>query len=261
MSIKTSGLCVDVSTLVATHVAVDVAEDVPRTIANLAAWWRGDSNYTLDTGVSAWADKQNGWVLSQGTGSQQPTYTAANANFNGQPTLDFVSSSSQYVESTSAFANDIDNEPITVVAAVRHTLSTGVGAIFAQGYTASSGPFLVLRRNATTQEWLSNDTVANQTIAGSATVTSAAGVVAVTYDWDGTNSLQLWWSGSKDGSPATVTRVPTSAIDTFSIGALVRSTVSNFLDAEVAEVCVYKRVITDAEMATLTAYMNARYGL
>lgn len=68
------------------------AEQDPLTIlgANLFAWWRADTGITIDTGISDWADKSgNDHNLVQGTTSAQPTFVAADSNWNNQPSVSF----------------------------------------------------------------------------------------------------------------------------------------------------------------------------
>lgn len=57
-------------------------------------WLRSDLGITLNsTTVAAWADQSgNGHNVSQGTGANQPTYNASDANYNGRPSLQAATS-------------------------------------------------------------------------------------------------------------------------------------------------------------------------
>lgn len=78
---------------------------VPTAISGLAGWWRGDLLVTESSlAVSAWGDSSGSGdanrVLVQATGGKKPTLTASNAAANNQATIDFVSASSQQLDST-----------------------------------------------------------------------------------------------------------------------------------------------------------------
>lgn len=66
----------------------------PLSIAWDLAFWAEDPSWTNPgdgNAVSQWDDASgNGLHLTQGTGSQQPTYRASTAAFNGQPTVEFA---------------------------------------------------------------------------------------------------------------------------------------------------------------------------
>jgi len=51
-------------------------------------WWRSDLGVTLNVAaVSSWLGQKVGYDLAQGTGSDQPAYSASDANFNGVPSI------------------------------------------------------------------------------------------------------------------------------------------------------------------------------
>jgi hypothetical protein len=61
----------------------------------LVLWLRSSLGITIGTGVSAWADQSGyGNNFVQATGGLQPTYTAVNGNFNGQPSVNPVAAGS-----------------------------------------------------------------------------------------------------------------------------------------------------------------------
>jgi hypothetical protein len=61
----------------------------------LTLWLRADLGITIGTGVSAWADQSGyGNTFTQATGGLQPTYTAVNGNFRGQPSVNPVAAGS-----------------------------------------------------------------------------------------------------------------------------------------------------------------------
>lgn len=75
-----------VSTLV---IAGGSAPVTPVTIlgSKAVAWWRSDLGITLGTGVSAHTDQIGAVNLAQGTAGSQPAYNAADAAFNGRPSI------------------------------------------------------------------------------------------------------------------------------------------------------------------------------
>lgn len=66
------------------HASFSPSTDVP----SLVNWWRADTN-TIGTGVSQLTDKKGSVNLTQGTGANQPTYNAADGNYNGRDTISF----------------------------------------------------------------------------------------------------------------------------------------------------------------------------
>jgi hypothetical protein len=60
------------------------------TSATVVGWWRSDRGIITGTGVAAWENQANvggGTQWAQGTGANQPAYTASDPVFNNRPSL------------------------------------------------------------------------------------------------------------------------------------------------------------------------------
>ena len=100
----------------------------PTDIAGCALWLRADLGITLGTGmaVASWDDQgpsgDSNRNVSQSTPSQQPTLTPPDLNYNGNPTVKFISSSSTLL--TSGLWSSRISQPTTWVV-VGHNTATG----------------------------------------------------------------------------------------------------------------------------------------
>lgn len=205
---------------------------VPRALPNILAWYRSDQGVTIATGVSQWNDiSGNNNNLTQGTGAAQPTLTASNASFNNRPTI--ASTGTQGLTATLT-----TTEPFTV---------WYVGTLAASGTMISN--------QATT--WYSNDTGANTGITSG--VAAAVGPRALT----GANSIvaiagtsgQVWVNQHTGG-----TVVNTGLTGGTSIFVLNGSTLAQGGNT-LAELAIWSRALTQAEIDALNTYAHNRYGI
>lgn len=235
-------------------------KEVPETIADLAAWWRADSGVTLDTGVSAWVDKTGVYTASQGTGSQQPAYDSSDANFGGEPSLNFASASSQFLRCDAAIAFLAGGGALTSLAVIRRTTSADQGVVSC-GDASDAGHYYMMRLEPGGQ---GNQHIFRRSDGASTDVASTTGtgdsdsyyfIQAV----DGAGAVTMRTDGSADGT-GTNTRAPTGQ-DVAVIGALERTSLSNYFNGDIAELIFYTRKLETAEMQSLEAYVAARYGI
>lgn len=115
---------------------------VPRTVAGLLAWYRGDLGVTNVGGrASAWADQSGtgdaNKNLVQATAGNRPTITAADANFNNQTTLALNSAHPDILIPTGNWAVAMA-QPITIYSVHLVTSLAGQVAYYDDNVTPNS---------------------------------------------------------------------------------------------------------------------------
>jgi hypothetical protein len=105
----------------------------PRSLSGLVMWLTSRAGAS----ASAWSDQSGqGNNATGGGGAANPTFSASDANWHNQPSLTF--SAGQFMSITSAPSLQITG-PLTIVAAVRSTNTTGFNTLISKG--ASSCEF------------------------------------------------------------------------------------------------------------------------
>ena len=222
------------------------------------AWWRADSGVTIGTGASDWLDRTGNYLVSQATGSQQPTLNASDPNFNGKASLSFSAAALQYLFSAAAFGFVSGNPPVSVFCAIRRETSSTDGIASCGDnatnanyyYTAinSGGTHLFRRRAGTTGDVNSLTALA----------LNAVGIFGQVCDASG--NVQMYTDGVADGS-GVVTENPTGE-DAFAIGALLRVTDVSHLDGRIAELLYFDYALPAVAVTALQkGYFAPRYGL
>jgi len=217
-------------------------EETPKSLSGLVFWLDADapSTITQSTGVSQWNDKSgsNNNVV-QATGSRQPSYVQN--ILNGKPVVRFTAASSQTMTTSTNFAS-----PVSVIYVARQTgnyarILSGLtnnwllgfwGGCHQQAYhegwltsSCGSGP------PGSDTNWYIQSTVETGALStyfenGTQIVSNANGVV-------GPNGLSL-------------------------VGHLGSSEFSN---ADIAEVVIYNRALSDAERQKVEGYLAQKWGL
>jgi len=221
---------------------------LPTRLPGLVLWLRADLGITLNGGnVSAWADQSgNGNHATQGTAANQPLYVSS--GINGRPTVRFDGVNDVLSTTTGAVAGDhtiiIAGKWVALPSAVKGILAYGVG-----GAAGNSSTIGIL--DAANHNWygyggygLPSGTVPNTSQhVWSKTYANTGPVTTGYYDGgsDATDNVRTFILGS-------------AAID---VGAMTGSSLwSNF---EFAELVIYRRVLTAAELQQNAQYMKARY--
>jgi hypothetical protein len=216
----------------------------PKSIPGLALWLDSARGITLNgSTVSAWTDQSGaGNNVSQGTGSQQPTFVAADASFGGRPSLSFASASVQCLLDAS-FPGVA--QPWTMVTAFSSDHSAAGWS--ASGNTSTGGGVFVTTTStglsAGTQVLSANAVTTPQIVAGVANGASSALYI---------NNSQVAAATGNAGS---------SAITTTFVVAALNAAGAQALNGKVANVLLYSGALTTAQLKTLFAYLGARYGI
>ena len=215
----------------------------PPLLSGLQLWLRADKGITIATGVSSWQDQSGigdpNRNVVQPTGGNQPTYTASDSVYNNKPTLGFASASSQTIASgvwTSGLTN-----PETIF-----YVGNDDGTTTRQFYITTTPGGNPNFEHLTTEMYNGN---LPKTI-----TTSAASVVGGVYD--GTSSslyvnTTTPVTGDAGVAPATMTKI--------FLGSNVASGL--FLNGKMAEVIIYNRTLSTAEIVAVLSYLSFRYNV
>ncbi len=207
---------------------------MPTDINNLLAWYKADAlSLNNDDAVSAWADSSgNGYNLSQGTAANQPVFKTN--ILNGQPVVRFDNSNDYLIGSDVSFGSS----PFSYILVYRRN----VDGNNMRPLIKSGTEYAYLQYGST---WY----------VGSATATSAMTVDVFyirTAIVDAT-TVYRYSNGSALGSQA---KSGNMGLNGLGVAAYP------FMGADVAEVILYQKALTDAERIALESrYLGPKYGL
>lgn len=205
--------------------------------------------------------------LQQGTGANQPVYDASHASFNGQAVITFDGGDVLYAAAGTWWHLASESASMAAIAVVRTTLgaTTAQTAVRTRTYTSVGGFGLIYREGAACR-FDSDESGGVASIAdtgGNGTINTLAvlaGVLtgAVTTASD---TGEVWLDGTSGGGSGAdfAAAVAASSNREFLLGGT--ATTTGDFTGSIAEVIFLKRVLTSGEDASLTAYLNARYGL
>lgn len=268
----------DLATELATDVALDVALDVaseapeaPLLISDLAAWYdsRTDDYFTLNgSGVSAWASRagtMGATPLSQATAGSQPLRATSVAVLGGKNAVQFDGVDDFMDTATAADWTFLHNNTGATIFLVERADSTGLTTqtvyMTCPGTTAQMGVVCSLAATA----------VALRVCNGSGTYqnnwsnSNAAHYARDVSRWRscsyGAGVQTSVVSGSTLTNADTVGQVPAvgAPLNALRLGRAAGATSS--LKGYVAQIIIFKRVLTAPEIASLAAWAAAQYGV
>ena len=242
----------------------------PSQLPEAAYWWRSDLGITLSSGqVSNWVDQISGLSVPQASASSQPDYTPSNANFNNQPTLDFLAADSQFLrgpviqfspgEDITAILIGSGNANINVFAQNAAVQLGGINyaRIWLRFTTASGGRYV-----AATDQF----TIGSQVTQITGYTANTADIVA--YQYQAIGAAQVY-GGQTFVPNATGTEVanrgfPQSGLLSTNFGATSFGqigSVTSYYTGSIAEVIVTKTPLTAYDWLNLNQYIAYRYGI
>ena len=235
----------------------DIIRFRPTQISSLQLWLdASDTSATniVESGglVSQWSDKSGqGNHATQGTGSAQPTTNSTTQN--GKNTLVFDGTS--------------DWMAANGVAAAGLGANTVVMACVPNSH-ASSGDIVAFQHSGGSS---SNQAKFEISSAGQLQHSDSASTVYDTNDWQTVPFFQILTQDVStvvpriNGAPATTSSFGDSlpaSLDQFSLGQeFDGASASNFYGGVLAEVLVYDRELTSAEVALLENYLSRKWGI
>jgi hypothetical protein len=230
----------------------------PSSIPGLTGWWRGDDVTLSGSNVSSWNDKSgNGRHFTQATGANQPLFVASDANFGGQPTLDF-NGSTHRLGSTWTLANIFDAG------------AKSAGVVFIADTITGTGSSNPTGNNGI----LMNATAAYTTCFS---LNATQGLVASNYDGNYdmiavaqptatlTQALFRHAGGfiyvNRNGGTFTSVASGNTSVTTNTMNVGCNQGATVFFDGQIAELWTSNQDISGADQADWAAYCTARYGV
>lgn len=217
----------------------------PLSLISLQVWGRADS--VSSSPVGSYPDKSgHGHTLTQATGSQQPSWSAAGAA-GGQPDLVFTAASQQFLQSGTILANILTGD-------------FAIGTVFR---ITATGPLQVLVDFGTGAPNYYVDT--NRTF--------NAGIASAGFAFAATATAGTWYSTLLQRSGGTLSHYVGGVADVNSFAAgskvVANSTLilgantgpGNYFGGDLPEFFFAAQSLSAADIANWFAYTHARYGV
>lgn len=230
---------------------VNTAVTDPTAISGLVSWFRADKGITIGTGVASWTDSAPGadstHTLTQATGSKQPTFNATDAAYNNQPTLSFASASAQALQS-SAWSSILP-QPNTIVV-IGNTDATANQQGFIDGIDGTNRQYLYNFSNASEISIFAGGNLTETDIANGNPMFIAAAINGASTD--------LYVNGNYRNVTGSA---GSQSLGGLTVGSFYNTSSGATLNGKIAEVIVFNRALSQAEVQSLAMYAAKRYGL
>lgn len=224
----------------------------PSTISGLSARWRADSISGVSSGSPAptWPDTSgNGFAATNPSGTATvPTYV--DGAINGLPVVRFTAANSQRLTSSAPAGLAAQ----TVVAVMIPQTASAARTIRGGANVTGSLQFCLENGTGTARLQSVKQGVANVAFSTGSPGVGSPVVTLFTYD-SGSGLYEFRINGSPSGSG---TNVQTLVADTTAIGSN-RNT--QYFAGDIAELLVWGRVLTSAELAAVDSYVQDRYAI
>jgi hypothetical protein len=218
----------------------------PAMIPGAVGWWRADLGVTTGS-TFTWADQSGaGNNLSQATGGLQPSFTASDPNFGGNPSI------SGFVHATG-----------TTLASGTVSPAIASGTFFQVAHIATVTTSSLFFGNNSQPQFFIN-TSDNFAMYAGAEVDSGTTVTVSTFVWacawstTGTLNSSAWVNSSASPIFTNQTAAGSSSLNRFQLGAA--GSASTGITGAIAESAVYNVELTTSQIAQLFAYAGSRYG-
>jgi hypothetical protein len=232
----------------------------PLAIPGCALWLRSDLGITLSsaTTVQGWLDQSAsqdpGKSLAQSTGSAQPGYQTNDQLYNGNPSLLFASSSSNFMTSSSWAT--VLAPPCTWIC-VAHNSSIGTSQQYLlDGDDTTFGQIITYTPSSTTPNVAV--TVGGSTISANLALPGWTVPTALLAEVNGSSSAIYFNNFSTAAASGTL---GSTGFKSMTLGSHSQAFGGgNYWDGRVAELMAFNRILSSTEKARLRNYLNGRYG-
>lgn len=238
----------------------------PVNVPDLALRFRASDLTGADgSAVSSWASSVGTSTASQGGAAATPTLVKADANFNGKSSVNFDGVDDWLTLNGDALSFSSNVPGITGFAVARMTGTGTVARRFFTFSTTSSGSTRASMDRGTADEWrmqgrrLDADSLQSQM---SAPASASPSVVTGVWDYANAKIHMYHNGGTRLDGVVFQTAGNTSATNSAacSIGASSSGGNSFFL-GQIAEIIIYKRMLTASERAEVHSYIQDEYAI
>ncbi|WP_420580931.1 T9SS type A sorting domain-containing protein [Reichenbachiella sp.] len=251
--------------------------------STLELWLRADQGIsTIDGKVQTWSDLSgNGRDMSQSNSNYRPSFNTAQTELNEQPTVDFVSASSTFLEgaTTQNLFGNSSNAPTNIgdIFVVFKQPLTNSGYVVQFPRTTGGGSFLTIVSNAGADTPADNNklddvqffvrqdapgwSVLSSEIANPNVFTVNNFHLARFGFNPTTEHIWLFNNNEEIESATLVNQISYQGNTGNEVSRLGSNGSSQFYDGEIAEMFVFSEEIDSAQYIIIQNYFNARYGL
>lgn len=227
----------------------------PSITDEVAVWWAGDLGLSNGASVSSWTDRVSSIELTQ-SGSNRPTFS--NNGIGGQASVNFDSTSSQYM--TYSAANPISTSTDGCMVAVLNIQSSSLQAVWNTANTASV-EFLQFQFGSYTASIYQyqffviedNDGAVSSSTDFIYEVSSNDSYWSFFYDNNSRDSAHFDNSGAWFGD--------TSNRNIFRLGAGGIGSATNFLDGDIAYLGFFDSPLSSGDRISLYNWIASTYGI
>lgn len=247
-----------------------VALEAPLLISDLAAWYdsRTDDYFTLNAGaVSAWASRagtMGATPLSQATGLSQPARATGVAVLGNQQAVLFDGTDDFLQAATAADWAFMHNNTGATILVVERVDSTGPATQSAIGTMSNSTVQNGLTQQSSAVSLVSRIGNGSGTLQNSATYATAAHYardVSRWRAWSYGGAVQRSYVSGSTLTNADGAGVPAVGNPEFALRVGRGGTGTTSLKGYIAQILVYKRVLTAGEVTTLATWAATQYGV
>jgi len=232
----------------------------PILIPSCAAWFDGDDTSTItapSNQVSSWSDKSgNAKNATQTITANQPLTGVS--TMAGKNVLTFDGSSDYLLCNALASAFTGNDTPVSAFAVYRPATTAGQQAVFCAG-NSSTALRQVMHDYGTGSAFriFKRDDAMAQVIA-TTSLSPVSTPVMMSMSCAGT-TLKAWKDGASFYNGAFDVGVTT--LNTFTLGCRAAAALNNFFSGDIAEIIIYSRGLSDAEVNSIQVYLSNKWGI
>lgn len=233
----------------------------PDAIGNLVFWVKADAGVTTNASgtVTAWADQSAKGNLATNAAASGPLYVASEPGLNNRPTLRFNGSSQRLIVADRMLTNGI--EGCTIIAMAKAARNDDVSIVGIR--TGSGTPFVQLDQDATGKlRFIVRNSAGTTANALSSQVhTGTYGMYAGRL-FKGTDTVwtnRVYFSNARNAEATASANFGTSTDLTSGTQYIGGLGIPSYWQGDVAEIIIYERALTEAEMVAIEEYLASRY--
>jgi hypothetical protein len=221
----------------------------PSDISGLQLWLDANDTDTITLNgstVSQWDDKSgNVYHVSQGTASNQPTYTASALNSKSVVRFD---GNDELTNGSATPVGGSTNRTVFIVfnstggSAISYGVTLGDSTSTGQSFGVSKE--IAVRVNGGNRVWTT-------------AIDATHAIVTIILDGTSTTDLSAW----KNGSSLTTSSTGTQTINTAAGIIIGNGTAGGSLVGDVAEIIVYNSVLSTSDRESVESYLSTKWGI